>query len=81
MRNLLLLLFGICFTYLQAQQVPDTSNFFSIPLPKYPLKNGPVIQIDAAHHNFHTLEGRYSTFGRILATDGYQMKSSDENHY
>ncbi|MCB0572713.1 MAG: DUF4350 domain-containing protein [Phaeodactylibacter sp.] len=63
---------------LPAQQVPDTSRFFEIGAPHYSPGSGPVVKIDAAHNNFHTLDGRYRAFGNVLEADGYRLASLDE---
>ncbi len=60
-----------------AQQLPDTSRFFNITASTYPIGEGPMVFIDAAHNNFHTLDGRYTAFGNILQADGYQTASQD----
>jgi hypothetical protein len=49
-----------------AQQVPDTLFEPSIGNPAYSRPEGPVVLPDGAHHNFHTAEGRYHVFARIL---------------
>ena len=61
-----------------AQQVPDTSRFFEIETPRYAAGKGPIVMIDAAHGNFHTLEGRYRAFGNILEADGYRLSSNEQ---
>lgn len=60
-----------------AQQVSDTAFRFDVRHPKYPIGGGSVIMVDAAHHNFHTLSGRYAPFGKVLQGDGYQMGSQN----
>jgi hypothetical protein len=55
-----------------AQQVADSSFQFKPKNPIYPKKNGTVVHVDEAHHNFHTLSTRYYTFGEVLKNDGYQ---------
>jgi hypothetical protein len=35
---------------------------------------GPVVKIDEAHHNFHTMNGRYFAFAEVLRHDGYQVE-------
>lgn len=70
--------FLLAAAFLFAQQIPDTSAFFQIKTPQYPRGEGPVVTIDAAHHNFHTLEGRYAAFGNILKADGYQLRANTE---
>jgi len=34
-------------------------------------ENAPTVFIDEAHYNFHTKEGRYSAFSKVLESDGY----------
>jgi len=57
-----------------AQQLPDTSFSFDIRQPAYPEDKGPVIFIDQAHYNFHTMEGNFIAFAKLLKEDGYQVK-------
>jgi hypothetical protein len=59
-----------------AQQVADTAFVFDIAQPKYAVESGSVVLVDAAHHNFHTLAGRYAPFGKLLRRDGYRMASN-----
>ena len=63
---------------LQAQQLPDDNFNFEIKEPAYPKSDGPIISIDEAHLNFHTLEGRYSAFAKVLAHDGYRLTAGKE---
>lgn len=65
-------------TSLLAQQIPDTSRFFTIETPRYAAGQGPAVMIDAAHNNFHTLDGRYRAFGNILEADGYRLLSNEQ---
>ena len=58
------------------QQVADTAFRPPIEKPAYPVGTGPVVQIDEAHHNFHTATGRYSPFADLLRRDGYVVKPS-----
>jgi hypothetical protein len=71
-----LLLFLILFQagLLSAQQNPDTEYKIEITDPEYSPDNGPLIYLDEGHSNFHTLEGRYYTFGEILMKDGYRVE-------
>jgi len=59
-----------------AQQVPDRE--FDPPMvdPKFALGQGPSIGIDDRHHNFHTVDGGYSTFARFLRKDGYVVRAA-----
>jgi hypothetical protein len=61
-----------------AQQVPDTLFEPSIGNPAYSHPEGPVVLLDGAHHNFHTAEGRYHVFAKILRKDGYRVVSGKE---
>jgi hypothetical protein len=58
-----------------AQQRPDTAFIYAIPTPEYSPGKGPLVAIDDAHHNFHTLEGGFAPFGKQLKTDGYNVQS------
>ena len=57
-----------------AQQVPDYTFEPKISKPAYPDQNGPVVIVDEAHHNFHTIDGRYAAFAKVLTKDGYLVK-------
>lgn len=37
---------------------------------------GPAVCLDEGHANFHTLEGRFRTFGELLRLDGYVVNAS-----
>jgi hypothetical protein len=54
--------------------VPDTAFRYKAATPAYAKNKGPVIVLDEAHFNFHTLGGRYAAFGRVLADDGYVLR-------
>jgi len=56
-----------------AQQVPDTSFLPDIKNPAFQPGQGPVVMIDEAHHNFHTMSGRYLPFARLCERDGYTV--------
>jgi hypothetical protein len=65
-------------TFAKAQQVADSSFDYDIKKAAYPLGKGPVITLDEAHYNFHTLGGRYYAFGKLLQKDGYVLRSGTE---
>ncbi len=70
---------GLVLTYfmaqvLPAQQIGDVNFNPSIDNPAYPQGEGPVVLIDEAHHNFHTVNGRYQAFADLLRRDGYVVK-------
>jgi hypothetical protein len=54
-----------------AQQVADSAYNPAIQHPEYSTGKGPVIVIDEGHNNFHTRDGRYMPFARLLERDGY----------
>jgi hypothetical protein len=70
--TLLLSLYSAC---LLSQQVADTTYNPVISNPEYARGEGPVVAIDEGHHNFHTAEGRYLPFARLLRNDGYIVKA------
>jgi hypothetical protein len=59
-----------------AQQVPDTAFRPDVGPPAYADGLGPRVALDEGHVNFHTLEGRYATFARLLASDGFRLQPS-----
>ncbi|HET9276001.1 MAG TPA: DUF4350 domain-containing protein, partial [Gemmatimonadales bacterium] len=63
---------------LPAQQVADTAFVPDVGTPAYPAGRGPVVLIDEAHSSFHTAEGRYLAFARLLRRDGYQVRPHRE---
>jgi len=77
-----LLLFFLSNTTLFSQQVADSLYNPKISDKTYQNQEGTVIYIDEEHNNFHTKDGRFSSFTNILELDGYQVKSYNEifNH-
>lgn len=57
-------------------QAPVADLDYKPPIsnPAYPLNSGPVVRIDEAHHNYHTLEGRYAAFAELLRRDGFRLE-------
>lgn len=60
----------------QAQQVPDRDYLPPIPEPRYAAGGGPVVCVDEAHFNFHTLGERFFAFGELLRRDGFELRAS-----
>ncbi len=79
-RFLLLLILGFCLvsTFATGQQVADTLYSPVISNPAYSKAQGSIVLIDEAHYNFHTIDGRFKAFARVLEKDGYVMKASTE---
>ena len=63
---------------LAAQQVPDTAFRPPISRPTHAPGKGPVVCLDEAHHNFHTLDDRFRAFGELLRRDGYVVRALRE---
>lgn len=57
-----------------SQQVPDSAFVPPVGAPTWERGKGPVVLLDEAHVNFHTLDGRYFTFGRLLLGDGLVVR-------
>lgn len=63
-------------TSVLAQQVVDTAFVPNVrSTPAYASGRGPVVMVDEAHHNFHTATGGYRPFARLLAADGFVVRS------
>ena len=60
------------------EQVPDKSYSPAITDPAYQMGEGPLVCLDEAHNNFHTLENRFWAFGELLQRDGYVVEASME---
>lgn len=45
-----------------------------VTAPLYPPEKGPVVVVDEAHFNFHTINGSYHDFARALELDGYVVR-------
>lgn len=63
---------------LGAQQVADTAYRPTIPTPTYAVGRGPLVLLDEAHANFHTVAGRYRPFVMLLERDGYVVRPNRE---
>ena len=59
---------------LEAQQVADTLFNSNVGAPAFKEGDGPTVLIDEGHCNFHTMDGRYLPFARLLQKDGYVVK-------
>lgn len=59
---------------LPAQQIADTLYQPNIISKAYPENNGSLICIDQGHQNFHTRDGRFLPFAKLLKQDGYKVE-------
>lgn len=55
-------------------QVADSSFEPSVARPAFPAGRGPLVLLDEAHFNFHTVDGRYAAFARLLRKDGFVVR-------
>ncbi|RYZ32944.1 MAG: DUF4350 domain-containing protein [Sphingobacteriales bacterium] len=58
-----------------SQQEVDNGFIPVIEKPLFPQGKGPLILVDAAHFNFHTLEDKFAPFGKIATGDGFRTAS------
>ena len=66
---------GLISVNIFSQQIADTNFKPVIAKPEYAPGKGPVVTIDQGHNNFHTANGRYLPFARLLKSDGYRVDS------
>jgi hypothetical protein len=59
-----------------AQQAADTSFTPSNQKQTFKGADRPIVLIDEAHNNFHTMSGRYQAFAKVLQSDGFIVKSN-----
>lgn len=55
------------------QQMTDPDFRPAVGRPAF-AADGPMVVIDGAHNNFHTVDGRYAPFAELLRADGYQVR-------
>jgi hypothetical protein len=63
---------------LPAQQRADPDFAPEVSRPAFAEGAGPVVMIDAAHHNFHTADGRYAPFADLVGRDGFVVRSLEQ---
>ena len=62
-----------------ADQFADRDADVSVAKPAYAKDTGPVVLVDAAHHNFHTIDNRFAPFASLLGNDGYRVSSNTKS--
>lgn len=50
----------------------------TVSAPQFAPETGPLVRVDAAHGNFHTIDGRFAAFAALLRADGYRVASADQ---
>lgn len=73
MTRILLLFICLACGVLQAKQEVDLGF---IPKNNKAVSKDIVVLIDEAHHNFHTLDGRYKPFAKVLESAGYIVEKN-----
>jgi len=61
-------------------QVADPSFVARVEHPAYPFTTGvkhPHVAIEASHHAFHALAGRYAPLAQLLRADGYEVTARE----
>lgn len=59
-----------------ADQIPDPTADVNVAHPAFAPGSGPLMGIDSAHHNFHTIDNRYKPFADLMRSDGFQLLDS-----
>lgn len=49
----------------------------AITAPTYADDQGPIVMVDSAHGNWHTIDFRFRSFADLLRADGYRVLDSD----
>jgi hypothetical protein len=62
----------------QEPVVEDAAFRVRIEAPAYPQGTGPLVLLDEAHNNVHSLTGFYRPFGDLLRADGYRVAELSE---
>lgn len=65
--------------YVYSQQTADPDFEYKDLADHYVGKERPRVLIDEAHNNFHTREGRYASFTKILQAYGFEVGSLTES--
>jgi len=76
MCRLLLILTLAC--PISAQQRANDAWQPEVSDPKWATGQGPVVALDEAHDNFHTIDGRYTKFAELLRLDGFVVRPNTE---
>ena len=69
-------LVGVAASLARAQQLPDSAFRPPVARPAFAEGAGPLLCLDEAHHNFHTLDNRFYAFGALARRDGFRTRPS-----
>jgi hypothetical protein len=56
-----------------AAAIGDSAADVSVKTPAYEKDKGPIVAVDAGHMNYHTIDGRFGPFARLLSNDGFRV--------
>lgn len=56
-----------------AAAVGDASADVGVAAPAYENRKGPIVAVDGGHMNYHTVEGRFGPFAKLLSNDGFRV--------
>lgn len=56
-----------------AAAVGDAAADVSVKAPAYEKDKGPIVAVDAGHMNYHTIDGRFGPFAKLLSNDGFRV--------
>jgi len=62
---------------LSQEQAANQTFQFGNSDPAFAFESGPLVCVDAVHHNYHTADGRYRPFAELLRGDGYRVEGFD----
>jgi hypothetical protein len=71
--RILLLLICLASGVLQAKQEVDLGF---VPKNNKIVSKDKIVLVDEAHHNFHTLDGLYKPFAKVLESAGYIVEKN-----
>lgn len=73
-----LLLLSGCAGHPTTSQLPAADWQPPVSTPQFASDTGPRVLVDAAHGNFHTIDGRFAAFARLLRADGYRVTGASQ---
>jgi hypothetical protein len=73
-----LLLLAGCAHHPTANQVPAADWQPQIAAARFQRDTGPRVLVDAAHGNFHRIDGRFAAFATLLRADGYRVAGAEQ---
>lgn len=60
------------------QQPEDDPWQPTVDNPAYAEGQGPLVLVDEAHGNYHTIDGNFQAFAELLRNDGLRVQGSDQ---